>query len=449
MSLIIVFIISGAIGLYVFDMPSDFVYPFLHFFGLVLFILSLPAHIILIANQKGSLSDYTPHILIIVLAVMGIISTLFSTDIQLSIIGGRIRHEGLLSLLSYYAIFMAASLLSKKQQQKVLLLFIVSGVIHGLYALLQHFPLFSSWIYSRNDYGNSIGGFIGNPNFFGSYIVLLSAISMTLVCFTKQKTTIVIALITSLFFILLSIYSNTTSSWIGITFSYILIGLFIIIAKHQGKQKNLSRMGSWVQWFILGMSGLFLFVFINWTEDMRYLNAFGIIASDAVEAAKTGKLTDSMGSSRGFIWNKCIELLPDYWLHGCGVDAMITLDIHIPSSRSIVDKAHNEFIQTALTQGIFAFIIYTVFLFTVARKGFSNFILLLHEKHMPLTLALLISFSGYVVQSVFNISVITVAPYFWMISGFICSLSNHECVERIQLSTSNQKNYVGGENHST
>ena len=90
----------------------------------------------------------------------------------------------------------------------------------------------------------------------------------------------------------------------------------------------------------------------------------------------------------------------------------------------MVDKAHNEYLQIAVTIGIPALLVYLLLLFSVYRKAFQA----LNEatkqqKYILFTLLAVIT--GYLVQANFNISVVSVAPILWMFLGIVYGYSTH------------------------
>ena len=77
------------------------------------------------------------------------------------------------------------------------------------------------------------------------------------------------------------------------------------------------------------------------------------------------------------------------------------------------DKAHNEYLHIAATNGIPALGIYLVFLGLIIMPRIS---IMFKDK---ITFIFLLCIFSYLVQAFFNISTIGVAPLFWMILGLI------------------------------
>ena len=132
----------------------------------------------------------------------------------------------------------------------------------------------------------------------------------------------------------------------------------------------------------------------------------------------------ALGSGRMIIWKIALEELTFVPILGTGPDALVdglkenyTDDYvkFIVNTHMQIDKAHNEYLQIAVTLGIPALIVYLTFIAQIlasARKNiFKN----------NATFILFIPIVSYLVQAFFNISTIGVAPVFWALLGLIQS----------------------------
>ena len=120
---------------------------------------------------------------------------------------------------------------------------------------------------------------------------------------------------------------------------------------------------------------------------------------------------EQIGNSRLIIWKNSLPLVKKYWLIGCGLDNFKNAYPNLIGIK--VDKAHNVYLQISITNGIPALILFLLLLFIVFLKGIkckNNFLI-------PIYMA----FIGYSIQAFFNISVIDVAPYYFIIIGLILS----------------------------
>ena len=125
------------------------------------------------------------------------------------------------------------------------------------------------------------------------------------------------------------------------------------------------------------------------------------------------------------IWQNSLKLVPKYLFFGCGPDNFGYAYVKsYPWGSVYYDKAHNEYLQTLVTQGIFVFITYLTLLGIIFFKGLKC--------KDNLTIVLLISFVGYSVQAFLNISVTTVAPFYFIIMGLLVNQIEHEKTIKLQ-----------------
>ena len=142
---------------------------------------------------------------------------------------------------------------------------------------------------------------------------------------------------------------------------------------------------------------------------------------------------ERLGSGRGFIWSRSLPLLKDTFITGHGPD---TYALYFPqndfvgklktygSALQIVDKPHNLYLQIAINTGIISllavlslFIIY----FVSSIKLYSQ--IQLNTIYTIVGFGILVAFTGYTVTGLFNDSVISVAPVFWILLGVGISIN--------------------------
>jgi putative inorganic carbon (HCO3(-)) transporter len=129
-----------------------------------------------------------------------------------------------------------------------------------------------------------------------------------------------------------------------------------------------------------------------------------------VKEISTGNLNESYGTNRVHIWKETIKVVPKNIYFGVGIDNFLNAfgDEPLKSERGrMIDKAHNEYLQILITEGIFTLIAYLIFLISICLKG------------LKMNSIYLIPVFGYLVQAFFNISVIEVAPLLYILMGFI------------------------------
>ena len=359
--------------------------------------LSLPIFMVLyIINLIYKKINYV-DIIIYFLIILALISTILAQDITISIFGETNRNEGLLTILNYYFVFSnVKNIYHKNYKEKIIKLFLILGIIQVIYAFLQVYTDFSFIKHFSKEY--MAMGLCGNPNFFGSYIVMLVLISSTLYLFNKKN----IYLILSIIYALGLYLANSTAPFIGF-----LLGLIFLIIVYFKK-------------LIILLIALFFIndYFFNLRyetikeNNRRYNIKYEI--TDTVNSIVSKNEEYNYGSSRIRLWKNLIPVAKKYYLFGAGLD---NLRVVYPQDKGLIyDKAHNVYYQILITNGIFALIIYCLLCLIIFIKGFKF--------KNEFYIAMFIAFVGYCIQAFGNISVIDVAPYFFIILGLLYSKDN-------------------------
>ncbi|CAM3457844.1 O-antigen ligase family protein [Cytobacillus oceanisediminis] len=378
--------------------------------------LMYSALILLIAfllKNKQNLKDiFTLNKLIYIFIVLLIISTIFSVDHFLSFYGRENRYEGLVAWFCYLTLFTFSYMFIKMDKfTDQLYYFVYISFLVSMYGILQHFKLdFFPRYYSRVNQTRSYG-FFDNPNFFGSYLVLVLAISLLVYFISDKKKSPIFLFILNTHFAAL-LYSQTRSAWLGVLVLLVFIGVFILLQNRMYFKK----------FFIASISFVVLFLAVNFTESSSISNRFTSIVKDANEAI----LEENMhaGSSRMYIWKKSFPLVFEYFWLGSGPDTLGEVfpyneeeyEQYFHTTNIIVDKAHNEYLHMAITMGVPALFAYLALIFTILYKAFRA-LHVAEGTEFIILLCFIASIIGYLVQAFFNISVITVAPYYWIILG--------------------------------
>ena len=158
----------------------------------------------------------------------------------------------------------------------------------------------------------------------------------------------------------------------------------------------------------------FVLVFLSYTNfypsiKNDILTLFGQTKNVIVES----KVDDSYGSGRIFIWKNTIEKIKEAPITGYGIDNFAhAFNNNLFLDKRLVDKAHNDYLQKALCEGIISGLVFVVFLLIIFfKRVFKNL--------SPIYYGLLLAFTGYSIQAFFNVSFINVAPIYFIIIGLL------------------------------
>lgn len=143
---------------------------------------------------------------------------------------------------------------------------------------------------------------------------------------------------------------------------------------------------------------------------------------------------ERVGSARGYIWSRTLPMLKDTWFIGYGPD---TYPLHFPQDdvigktnaydtpRIIVDKPHNLYLQIMVSTGVPSLL---------ALMGLFITYFILWIKHIRSTdkddirrwmsIGIFVALCGYLVAGLFNDSVVSVAPVFWVLWGLGIGLTS-------------------------
>lgn len=386
--------------------------------------LSIPIQIIIyiynLKKRKFKLDIF--DIVLYILIILTMISVNLSIDFDTAVWGAYLRNEGFLSILSYYLLFLNSKDIIKEQIKKILDLIILVGLIQFVFCLLQIFVRGPYFL----EFSHMASGFMGNPNFLGSFVTLVLSLTTGMYLIYKEKKYFIFSIIFSINLIL----AQST----GPFFAYLFTLLFMCIVLHKKKKiKNSTSFIATILITLLSTSFITDITFKNIYKDNIGSNA--TIMGDMISTLNLispikfkdvvlegENLAEGYGSGRFTIWKNSFKIFPEYSLFGTGLD-----NFGYAYSRIVkpigyyCDKAHNEYIQILITEGIFVFITYMTLLGLTFFKS-------IHSRN-DLTLILLFGFIGYSVQAFMNISVTTVAPFYFIVMGLLVSTLDKKTYE--------------------
>ena len=320
------------------------------------------------------------------------------------------RFEGFATLAIYAILFYAAKNFMIPTQKKVITTFSVLSIV-SLYALVQYYQFDPLVIYKH--YRSMIFSTIGNQNFLGSLMVMLTVLALGLFLHFKKW---YYAVFFSLFFSTL-LMAQTRSCWLSFAVILFFIAISVLFF-------NRSKWDSFLISILLMLTITFV---LNKTKKNILSTRSGTIKKELAMKDEYG------GSGRLKIWEITGLVIQDHPLLGTGPENLKTV-IHAEHKKEInayyrvkgtsVDKAHNEFLHIAAVTGIPSLLIYLSMILIIFIQ---NGRFLFRENMKTL---LLLTILAYLVQAFFNISVIAVAPIFWILLGLLAQKTekNHQLI---------------------
>ena len=383
-----------------------------------MFVLVISFSVMLVINKK-QLKDIIQkdkiNMSLFIYLILLIASVYTAENKAFAIIGVPGRWEGLVTIMLYIFLFIVARLyLTPDERLFKIILF--TAIIVSIYGILQTMGIepFPRDIL-RENWGSRAFSTMGNPNFLGSYIVLIIPISIYFYIINKNITGLTAYII--LFYCLLC--TNTRGAWLG-TIASILAFAAIHYIYFRYSKEEFNR------YIILFVITVLLLALYNFNTDGAFIDRFLSISRDANEFLADGDRSDYTGAHRGFIWKRVVELIKARPLTGYGLENLgeafkkyYTKDmIEFWGEVRYPDKAHNEYLHIAVTTGIPSLLIYSTMCFLIILKGLTRL------KNCKIMLLILSSVMGYMTAAFFNISVVSVAYVYWSFLGLLAGNNN-------------------------
>lgn len=184
-----------------------------------------------------------------------------------------------------------------------------------------------------------------------------------------------------------------------------------------------------------------IFMWFNDRDDSALL--FRLLKNDQIHMidVKTGRLAypinaeaigfegkEKMGSSRGYIWSRTIPLLDECLVTGYGPD---TYAFVFPQNDYLakfaayqegfyitVDKPHNLYLQIFMSSGLIALVAFLAICVFYLVDCFRLYALKKsYRSEQCFGISVMLAVVGYLAAGMFNDSVVSVAPVFWILLG--------------------------------
>lgn len=395
-----------------------------------LFLYSSCAYLLLIlisaviCRFKEKASDYAhtrqapfsaAQLFAILFFFFSLFSALLSDYPQDAFLGGS-RFFGLFMIAVYCLIFLALTFFFDAQEWQ---LWTFGGAItyccviallqyHGnnplqLYASGQHFG------YNYVGYSLPFMGTIGNIDFLGTVLGIAVAACLSALFFfrARRKWLLCIPLILSISVLFLL---HVSGAVIAILWA-ILICVPVLFGTSPRKRRRFALLSALISF------GILLVVFFSGS-------ALGQTAHEASDILH-GTVHDSYGSGRIYIWRNMLSLIREHPLFGGGPDTLFprAASANILFSRydvirnvtivSIVDNAHNEYLNIAVNEGLPALISYICVLACALRSWIKR----ANEPVASLCGCVLVF---YVLQALFGVVSHCTTPYALICASSLC-----------------------------
>lgn len=355
-------------------------------------------------------------IVFLVYILILLISSIFAYNPIIAFLGGG-RKEGFITFLMYLLIYINARNITKEGFYILIKVFIGIVFINFIFGLIQVY-LNVNIISSKTFYGMAYG-FAGNPNFYGTLMVLFSSFFIGLYLY-EGKT---IYLITHIIAFIGIILSSSTGPFLTMVLLFIILIIYLFIHKKELLKKIFILIPIYIiLYYLVSRSSVYInkiFYKGDWKyENYSIKNDFDIYKHDGSLLAKLSK----MSNGRIDLWVDSIKYIDrnDSILLGSGLENFsiyrLTIEDNTVHNLLRYDKTHNIYLNILVETGIFSLIVYLIWIFIYHKK-------IINSKNMLSTI-LLFSLIGYNIQGLFNINVYQVSIYYYMFIGIALGLGD-------------------------
>ncbi len=346
-----------------------------------------------------------------------VVSSWTTANPRLTFFGSPARYEGLITVAAYATLyFVGAQFFGSEDRLRRLAVWSGgTGIMVAAYGVMQMFvpPLFAGEAFTRDWYGGlgfiRIPSTVGGPVVFGGYLAFMLPLLLALGAMTAGAKR-AIWLGGGCLAILALALTLTRGAWIAAAAALIVFAA------------GLGRPAWRRQWVIF--AAVAVAMLISW------LVLVTVVATPAQVGRRVAAIAATdLGSvaSRLFIWDRTVSLIRARPVLGWGLE---TLREVFPYDREvlvryfgprpvIVDRAHNDMLQMAVSIGIPGAIAYLAFwllnvaaaVMVMSRAPASGRIL---------ALGLVAGLIGYLVQAQAAFSSVAVTPLVWLLAGAAC-----------------------------
>ena len=353
--------------------------------------------------------------------VWAILSTLFSSNTELSFFGDYYRKEGLLTIGAYAGIFTGMlSIHSEKLKVRIIRIFVCAATVLGVVVISQYYGLpIKSIIYQFgiNDDKPYIlwAGIFHNINHYGYYLSLAVMATGGLFIFEIRKGWLLIYGLAYCLLTWVLVANNTFGSFLGVVAALIITtGVFFYRKEKIKKSVLLLLVFFAIALTVNGIMGQVGKNVSTLTVDMKEIAQ----SSNEKASEENINLAKIAGSGRWQLWIGALKIMEGKPFFGTGPDNMATSYADLGLNW---DRPHNEYLQIGASFGIPAMIFYLLALIFGYAYGY---------KHLgALPQSSVIAFSactGYLFSALFGNTMYYTYPYFLILLAIAFSRRNTE-----------------------
>lgn len=342
-----------------------------------------------------------------------LVSTIFAFDKSMAIFGAYGRYDGLLTIIIYISFFVIVSSYQPdiEDLRAIIKWLVLSSLIVSIIAIIQ--VIFAGTFEAPHGLDpKKAYSTIGNSVFLGGFCAITLPLAIYSFNIAKNKIKQIGSIII-VFLILVTLFlTQSRGAWIGTLAGIIFLIIFEILIRKKLGLRNLIIIFTILLIFIS-------FLLLQPEINERITSIFDI--------------NNPTIKSRILIYQGALKTIGKYPLFGVGPDNFFNV---FGKSRPVnwtkevvqrgyIDKAHNDFLQWAVSTGITGLFFYIWCILTICIAFFRFLKEENNKQKQFLMIILMSSFLAYLVQAQFNFAVISISPIWWIIAGLIVGLNKN------------------------
>ncbi|WP_052947399.1 O-antigen ligase family protein [Aneurinibacillus tyrosinisolvens] len=421
------------------------------------------------------------NIPLLIMFVFILLSGVFSEYKTLGIVGQYNRHDGMLTYLCYLLLFFIAANIAYTENKTRWLLYIMYPVItintglallyfYGVDVMKLSFVvsliLPSSIPKESINAGAHFISTLNNPNYTSGIAGVFTPLFLVGAALSKNVSSQINYVVMAVLSFALLLTSLSTSGFVTFIFALPFVLFFII--RSAVVKKGLLTAGTALILFV----GVFLTLnshnpqvwdesvgfFLGsskggmehaqpdskaWREFAERHSPLHVNVAEAAEQSASQTQQDEFqlppsawgpGTGRLYIWSKTLDLIKERPLLGYGLDTLAYYfpqddpqkNAQLSSANMLVDKPHNMYLGIGYGSGVIALLAFSIL---ILRHFWSHLFLFKQRvatERQKMIAVLFVGWLAYLIQALFNDSIIGTAPIFWILFGAAVSLLRQE-----------------------
>ncbi|TAK33009.1 MAG: hypothetical protein EPO21_13880 [Chloroflexota bacterium] len=405
----------------------------------------------ILVRGRFSLRRTAVDVPLVVLLAISVLSTIVSVSPLGSLYGEHNRRDGLLTIANYALLFFMAVNYYREWRnirQTAEIVGLVAAFV-GLLGVLEYFDLSVHVGPVRETFEGRVFATLGNPDFLGAYLVLMSPLAIGLLLISRS---ISMKLLWSGAFLLMSVcllLTMTRGAWIGFAASLLVIVAFA------------RTMRSHARWLVGLLIALVLFGSAAEVSSLWWQNGTtpaahpgpggGAVAPPAPSLSLLERLKSMTSLQGGTVgvrfetWQQALDIVRDYPILGSGLNTFQAMATRYYSptyaagegATNMPDRPHNQYLQWAAFAGVPGALAYLAVLGVVSWTVLGSLRRAPRGPRKLLLITLFAGWVGYLVQNFFLFDTIETGPQFWLMTALAVAMTGPRAV-RIRLWSSSR-----------